>query len=179
METVKAKEILEELLKRMEIDAGVSAKEIEDYIFLEITTPDSALVIGRQGKTLGALQYLVNLIINKKALSQSDKNLVTSEAEAQAGRNKETRERIKVILDTEGYRERRKTRLMELAEKLAQRAKEENTEVFLEPMNPYERRIIHTTLAEDPDVETESVGEGIERQVVISPKGMKSKEQET
>ncbi len=155
METEKAKEILEELLKRMGIDAGISAEEIEDYISLEITTPDSALVIGRQGKTLGALQYLVNLIINK-----------------------ESEERIKVILDTEGYRERRKTRLMELAEKLAQRAKEENTEVFLEPMNPYERRIIHTTLAEDPDVETESVGEGIERQVVISPKGMKSKERE-
>ena len=155
METEKAKEILEELLKRMGIDAGISAKEIEDYIFLEITTPDSALVIGRQGKTLGALQYLVNLIINK-----------------------ESEERIKVILDTEGYRERRKTRLMEIAEKLAQRAKEENTEVFLEPMNPYERRIIHTTLAEDPDVETESAGEGIERQVVIFPKGMKGKEQE-
>ena len=155
METEKAKEILEELLKRMGIDAGISAEEIEDYISLEITTPDSALVIGRQGKTLGALQYLVNLIINK-----------------------ESEERIKVILDTEGYRERRKTRLIELAEKLAQRAKEENTEVFLEPMNPYERRIIHTTLAEDPDVETESVGEGIERQVVISPKGMKSKERE-
>ncbi|MBU4561512.1 KH domain-containing protein [bacterium] len=147
METEKAKEILEELLKKMGIDTGVSAKEIEDYISLEITTPDSALVIGRQGKTLGALQYLVNLIVNK---------------------GKE--ERIKVILDTEGYRERRKARLMELAEKLAQRAKEENTEVFLEPMNPYERRIIHTTLAGDPDVETESVGEGMERQVVISPK---------
>jgi len=146
METEKAKEILEELLKKMGIDTGVSAKEIEDYISLEITTPDSALVIGRQGKTLGALQYLVNLII------------------------KESEERIKVILDTEGYRERRRARLMELAKKLAQRAKEENTEVFLEPMNPYERRIIHTTLAEDPDVETESVGEGMERQVVISPK---------
>ncbi|MBA7622005.1 hypothetical protein ES703_29376 [subsurface metagenome] len=156
MEVERAKEILEELLKRMEIDAGVSAKEIEDYISLEITTPDSALVIGRQGKTLGALQYLVNLIINK-----------------------EKEERIKVILDTEGYRERRKARLMELAKKLAQRAKEGNTEVFLEPMNPYERRIIHTTLAEDPDVETESVGEGIERQVVIIPKGIKGKEQET
>ena len=156
METEKAKEILEELLKKMEIDAGVSAKEIEDYISLEITTPDSALVIGRQGKTLGALQYLVNLIINK-----------------------EKEERIKVILDTEGYRERRKARLMELAKKVAQRAKEENTEVFLEPMNPYERRIIHITLAEDPDVETESVGEGIERQVVIVHKGIKDKEQET
>ncbi len=155
METEKAKEILEELLKKMEIDAGVSAKEIEDYISLEITTPDSALVIGRQGKTLGALQYLVNLIINK-----------------------ESEERIKVILDTEGYRERRKAKLMELAKRLAQRAKEGNTEVFLEPMNPYERRIIHTTLAEDPDVETESVGEGIERQVVIVPKGIKDKEQE-
>lgn len=147
METERAKEILEELLKRMGIDAGVSAKEIEDYIALEITTPDSALVIGRKGKTLEALQYLVNLIINKGQ-----------------------EERIKVILDTEGYRERRKARLMELAKRLAQRAKEENTEVFLEPMNPYERRIIHTTLAEDPDVETESVGEGMERQVVISPK---------
>jgi spoIIIJ-associated protein len=155
MATEKAKEILEELLKRMGVDAGISAKEIEDYISLEITTPDSALVIGRQGKTLGALQYLVNLIINKKS-----------------------QERIKVILDTEGYRERRKARLTELATKLAQRAKEENTEVFLEPMNPYERRIIHTTLAEDPDVETESVGEGIERQVVISPKGIKGEEQE-
>ena len=152
METEKAKEILEELLKGMEIDAGISAKEIEDYISLEITTPDSALVIGRQGKTLGALQYLVNLIINKGS-----------------------EERIKVILDTEGYRERRKAKLMELAKRLAQRAKEGDTEVFLEPMNPYERRIIHTTLAEDPDVETESVGEGMERQVVISPKGKEEK----
>lgn len=154
-ETERTKEILEELLKGMGIDAGVSAKEIEDYISLEITTPDSALVIGRKGKTLEALQYLVNLIINK---------------------GKE--ERIKVILDTEGYRERRKARLIELAKRLAQRAKEGNTEVFLEPMNPYERRIIHTTLAEDPDVETESVGEGMERQVVIIPKGIKGKEQE-
>ena len=152
----RAKEILEELLKGMGIDAGVSAKEIEDYISSEITTPDSALVIGRKGKTLETLQYLVNLIINKGE-----------------------KERIKVILDTEGYRERRKARLMELAKELAQRAKEGNSEVFLEPMNPYERRIIHTTLAEDPDVETESVGEGIERQVVIIPKGIKGKEQET
>lgn len=151
----RAKEIIEELLKRMGIDVGVSAKEIEDYISLEITTPDSALVIGRKGKTLETLQYLVNLIIN-----QGEK------------------ERIKVILDTEGYRERRRVKLMELARTLAQRAKEENTEVFLEPMNPYERRIIHTTLAEDPDVETESVGEGMERQVVISPQGIKGEQQE-
>lgn len=165
-ETERAKEILEELLKGMGIDAGVSAKEIEDYISLEITTPDSALVIGRKGKTLEALQYLVNLIINKEKPRQGG-------IPPKAGE-----ERIKVILDTEGYRERRKARLMELAKRLAQRAKEGNTEVFLEPMNPYERRIIHTTLAEDPDVETESVGEGMERQVVIIPKGIKGKEQE-
>lgn len=167
METERAKEILEELLKGMGIDAGVSAKEIEDYISLEITTPDSALVIGRKGKTLETLQYLVNLIINK------GKPPTKSGIPPKAGE-----ERIKVILDTEGYRERRKARLIELAKRLAQRAKEGNTEVFLEPMNPYERRIIHTTLAEDPDVETESVGEGMERQVVIIPKGIKGKEQE-
>ncbi len=156
METEKAKEILEGLLKGMGIPALVSAKEIEDYISLEITTPDSALVIGRKGKTLEALQYLVNLIINKGKPGIPPK----------AGE-----ERIKVILDTEGYREKRKARLIELAKRLAERVKEEDTEVFLEPMNPYERRIIHTTLAEDPDVETKSVGEGMERQVVISPKG--------
>jgi spoIIIJ-associated protein len=145
----KATQILEGLLKEMGIEAGVSANEVPgDYIALEITTPDSALVIGRQGKTLGALQYLVNLIINKE----------------------QEEERIKVILDIEGYRGRRREKLMELAQKLAQRAKEGNTEVFLEPMNSYERRIIHTALAEDPDVETTSVGEGVERQVVITAK---------
>lgn len=150
----RVQEILEELLKRMGIDAGVSAEEVPgDYISLEITTPDSALVIGRQGKTLGALQYLVNLIINK-----------------------EEEERVKVILDTEGYRGRRKEKLVEIAKQLAQRAKEGNTEVFLEPMNSYERRIIHTTLAEDPDIETKSTGEGVERQVVITLKDIKNKE---
>ena len=116
---------------------------------LAVESPDSALLIGRKGRNLNALQYLINRMVP---------------AERGSG---ETAERL--LVDIEGYYERRRQSLEEMANHLAQRAKETGKEVRVKPLNPQERRIVHLVLEDDPDVQTFSLGNAALRSVVISP----------
>jgi spoIIIJ-associated protein len=109
--------------------------------------PEMGVVIGKRGQTLDSLQHLVGLVVNKGEFAF-----------------------ITVTLDTEGYRRRRKETLEHLAFNLAKKAKHLRKNVVLEPMNPYERRIIHSTLQNDRYVTTYSEGVEPHRYVVIAPK---------
>jgi spoIIIJ-associated protein len=142
----KAKEFLEELIKEMELNLEVKViKDNNDKdVVLNITGDDLAIIIGHRGKTLDSLQYLTNLAVNK---------------------GKE--DYLRVILDAEGYRERRKETLENLALKMANKAKKTGRKVMLEPMPPQERKVIHAVLHNKSDINTYSVGKEPYRKVVI------------
>ncbi len=114
---------------------------------IDLAGEDSGLLIGRRGQTLQALQFLVTLIVRK-----------------QMG------EDVRVVLDVENYRQRRETSLRDMASKVASRVAQTNRSISLEPMSPADRRIIHTSLSEHPEVRTESAGEGENRKVTIMPR---------
>ena len=138
------------LLEKMSFDAKAVVLEdsSEDKIKVNIKGKDSAKVIGYRGETLDSIQYLAVIEANKE--NENDY--------------------IKVVVDAENYRDKRNVTLNSLAKKLAYKATRTNKKVELEPMNPFERRIIHTALQNNQYVETKSEGEGIMRHVVISPK---------
>lgn len=144
----KAKAFLVELLGAMGIEATVNAAFSEEGI-LEITMEgeNMGVIIGKRGATLDSIQYLCTLVINK-------------------GRA----DHVRIKLDTEGYRGRRQETLETLALNLAKKVKRTGHRVVLEPMNPYERRIIHSILQADRAVETHSDGEEPYRKVIISPR---------
>lgn len=143
----KAREFLEGLLIRMSMECGLETRFGDDEILhVNITGPDMGNLIGRRGQTLQALQYLVNVVANR--------------GEAQYQR---------ILLDAEGYRERRAEVLRRLARRKARRVQETGQPVALEPMNPWERRIIHMAVRDIEGVETHSEGEEPNRRVIISP----------
>ena len=149
----KAAEFISDVLGVMGLQNEVknSYNEEEKTIYLEIVGEDMGILIGKRGQTLDSLQYLVSLVVNKNS-----------------------EDYIKVKLDTENYRERRKETLENLAKNIASKVKKTGKSVELEPMNPYERRIIHSALQNDKYVETHSEGEEPDRKVVISlKKGVK------
>jgi spoIIIJ-associated protein len=114
---------------------------------IDLAGEDSGLLIGRRGQTLQALQFLVTLIVRRRL-----------------------GEDVRVVLDVENYRQRRETSLRDMAAKVASRVAQTNRSITLEPMPPADRRIIHTSLAENPEVRTESAGEGENRKVTIMPR---------
>ncbi|AEG62099.1 RNA-binding cell elongation regulator Jag/EloR [Desulforamulus ruminis] len=138
---------LSDVFKSMDLPVEVSITEREQMIHVNMEGPDLGVLIGRRGETLDSLQYLVNLIVNK------DQEV-----------------RHKVILDVEGYRQRREETLQKLASRLADKAKQRGRSVVLEPMNSQERRIIHTALQGRDDIYTFSEGEEPFRKIIISPK---------
>jgi spoIIIJ-associated protein len=146
-------ETLRELLKRMEIEAKVTSRAAEttedepQHWTLEIQGLDLGVLIGRRGETLAALQYITRLIASRKL-----------------GR------RAHIVIDVEGYKSRRESMLKRLAKRMADQAIQRGRTVSLEPMPPHERRIIHLTLRDNPQVTTESVGEGDRRKVTIIPR---------
>lgn len=143
-----AREFLQELLATMGFEAAVEVSEDGQGSYrLDVAGPGLSVVIGRQGQTLGALQYLVTLVVNKRV-----------------GR------RVRLVVDAEGYRTRREEALKETACNWAQQVKETGQECVLDPMSAFDRRIVHTALAEDPDIFTYSEGDDPNRCVVISPK---------
>ena len=149
-EEVKAKVIafLTDVLKAMGIETTLKAEFSEDGILeVNIEGEGMGVIIGKRGTTLDSLQYLATLVVNK-------------------GRN----DHVRMKLDTEGYRARRQETLEKLAINLAKKAKRTGRRVALEPMNPYERRIIHSVLQADRGVETYSEGEEPYRKVVITPR---------
>lgn len=139
--------ILKNLLAEMGIEADVNTRVSDGNIYLNINTPNAGLLIGRRGRTLDAIQHLLNCIVNRSSLVKR-----------------------RVIVDAEQYRERREEILTSLAHKLASKVKTTGQEVVVEPMNPQDRRIIHLALQDDQDVTTFSRGEGSFRSVVITTK---------
>ena len=146
-----AKEILENLLSLAEISAsvnlGAKGSGDEAVISLDIEGEDLGILIGRRGETLSSLQYLVNLIVSRRLKS-----------------------RVGVVVDVEGYRQRRYESLRLLARRLADQVRSTGRSLTLEPMTAGERRIIHLELRDDPYVTTQSIGEGEARKVAILSK---------
>ena len=145
--TAYAMDFLSTIFKKFDIDVKINVTEGEEFITLDLIGKDLGILIGRRGETLDALQYLTNLTVARHF-----------------------EERCKIILDVEGYRSKREESLARLAKKLADRVKESGKNMSLEPMSPYERRIIHTVLQSDDQVRTFSEGEEPYRKVVIAKK---------
>jgi len=145
----KAKKFLSDVFSAMGIQAEIdlSYDEINTTLDINIKGDEMGVLIGKRGQTLDSLQYLVSLVVNKN-----------------------NDEYIKIKLDTENYRARRKETLENLAKNIAYKVKRTRKPVSLEPMNPYERRIIHSALQNDKYVETYSEGEEPYRKVVINLK---------
>ena len=144
----KAQEFLQDLTKLMGVNVSVAvATDEEGNVRVNMDGDTLGILIGRRGETLDALQYLTSLQVNK-------------------GQNNYTR----VTLDTEGYRAKREEALVRLANRMANRAQKTGRKVSLEPMNPYERRILHSALQDHPAVTTHSEGEEPNRHVVITLK---------
>jgi spoIIIJ-associated protein len=143
-----ARRTLEEILALIPLEATVAASRGEGRITLMVQGDRSGLLIGRKGKTLDALQFLVNKIISK-ALDK----------------------KIDVVIDSENYRRRKEDSLTQLALKMGDKAKRIKKPVTTNPMNPHDRRLIHLALKDDPQLETRSRGEGLLKRVVIIPKG--------
>ncbi|MDR0410487.1 MAG: protein jag [Treponema sp.] len=142
---------VENIIKRMGYTGEISVAFRENRkIGFKIDSADSSILIGKKGKNLDALQLLANLYASK--LGRGD---------------------IRVILDSENYRLRREETLVRLAYTVADRVKETRTSILLEPMNPFDRRLIHTTINDIADIETKSEGEGIYKQVRVFYKGPK------
>ena len=139
---------LGELLQKMNTPAPVLAADTENGLRLCIDAETMGLLIGRRGETLDAMQYLVSLVANK---------------------NRKDEGYIRVTLDTEGYRSRREETLKRLARKNAVHVRQSGRPVAMEPMNPYERRILHSALQGFSGVTTHSEGEEPNRHVVITP----------
>lgn len=144
-----AKKFLDDVFAAMKMEVSVSAKydEAEKELEVDLTGDDMGILIGKRGQTLDSLQYLVSLVVNKGQ-----------------------EEYVRVKLDTENYRQRRKATLENLAKNIAYKVKRTKRPVSLEPMNPYERRIIHSALQEDKYVTTYSEGEEPFRKVVVALK---------
>ena len=132
---------------QMEVESKCDFDEASSTLSVEMSGDEMGVLIGKRGQTLDALQYLVSLVVNKSA-----------------------EQYIHVKLDTENYRERRKQTLENLAKNIAFKVKRSHRSVSLEPMNPYERRIIHSALQQDRFVTTHSEGEEPYRKVVVTPK---------
>jgi spoIIIJ-associated protein len=145
----RAARMLAEMMQHMGVEATTKVvEEDEAQAVIDIQGEELGLLIGKHGQTLAAIQHLLGLMTNK---------------------GEEQRKRI--ILDAQGYRERREESLRHLALASARKAKQTGEPVTLDPLLPHERRIIHTVLAEDPDVATRSIGEDPTRRIVIEPKG--------
>ncbi len=141
---------VDNLLRLMKVAASATVRPQQesdvDTIEMDVEGEDSGLLIGRRGETLRALQFVVNLVVGRRA----------------EGR---------VVLDVEGYRERRYVSLRSLASRVADRVAATGRSITLEPMTPAERRAIHLSLADHPQVSTESTGMGDQRKVMVLPKG--------
>lgn len=145
----KAKDFLKEVFDAMNMVVVVDVKYDEENrnVDIDLSGDEMGVLIGKRGQTLDSLQYLVSLVVNK-----------------------DVEEYIRVKVDTENYRKRRKETLESLAKNIAYKVKRTKRPVSLEPMNPYERRIIHSALQNDKYVTTHSEGEEPFRRVVVTMK---------
>ena len=141
-----AKTFLQDVAKEMGLKVNVKVSSNKDNVYVDIDGEDSGTIIGKRGSTLDALQYLTSLVVNK------DQNNY-----------------IRIVIDAENYREKREKTLEKLAFRLADKALRSGRSVRLEPMNPYERKVIHTALQQRKGVTTRSEGEEPYRRVIIEP----------
>ena len=141
----KAEAFLSGLTRRMDVPVSIETMETAEQLRMQMSGENMSLLIGRRGETLDALQYLTSLTVNR-------------------GRE----DYLRISIDTENYRAKREEALRKLAVRMAGRAKKTGKRVALEPMNPYERRILHSALQNDPDVTTHSEGEEPYRRVIIT-----------
>lgn len=142
-----ATEFIFSICQAIDIKADIQVSKTGEHWHINISGPELGLLIGRRGDTLDALQYLTNLAVAKK-LS----------------------ERVRIVVDVEGYRLRREETLIRLAKRLSDKVKRTGTRIVLEPMNPHERRIIHTSLQDETRISTFSEGDDPNRRVVIALK---------
>lgn len=146
----EAKYFLVKVCREFGVKPEFELQENKEHTVINIRGEDLGILIGRRGDTLDSLQYLTNLAVNKDSSEISD--------------------RVKIILDVEGYRGRREETLIKLAQRLSEKVKRTRSRVVLEPMNPHERRVIHTALQNDNAIQTYSEGEEPYRKVVITLK---------
>lgn len=150
METTEdhiALSFLKEVTEQMGLDIDISAKANETSVFVDIHGKDSGTIIGKRGQTLDAIQYLTSLVVNK-----------------------DHDDYVRVVVDAENYRSKREVTLENLANRLANKVVKTKRSVKLEPMNPYERKVIHATLQNHPRVKTRSEGQEPYRRVIIELK---------
>ena len=143
----KAVKFMKDVFASIEMEVEVTASFEDEVLNVEMSGEDMGVLIGKRGQTLDSLQYLTSLVVNKGKSGY-----------------------VRVKVDTENYRSRRKETLENLAKNIAYKVKRTRRPVFLEPMNPYERRIIHSALQNDPYVTTHSEGEEPYRKVVVTLK---------
>lgn len=143
-------DFITEVIAKMGYEAKVDIMFREERkIGIRLDSESSSILIGRKGKNLDALQLLLNVYAGRLG-----------------------REDVRVILDTENYRIRREETLVRLAYTTADKVRSSHNSILLEPMNPFERRLIHTTLNDIPDIETKSEGDGLYKQVRVLYKGL-------
>lgn len=143
-----ARQIVDELLQKMKIEYQIESVEWDSGVTrINIVGKDMGLLIGRKGETLNALQFIAGLMVNRKR-----------------------EQKMRIILDVEDYRKKREQSLEALALRLSDKVKQTQKNVIMRPMNPQERRIVHTILQEDPQLVTYSMGDEPNRKVVIALK---------
>lgn len=147
VEEHEALTFLKDITGKMGLDLDFNARVGEDLVYVEMSGKDSRTVIGKRGQTLDAIQYLTSLVVNK-----------------------EKEKYTKVVVDAENYRAKRERTLEQLANRLAAKVVKTRKHIRLEPMNPYERKVIHATLQKNPNITTRSEGEEPYRRVVIELK---------
>ena len=141
-----ARELMLGLLERMEVRAEVEGFLKEGSVYLDIRGDTDGILIGKHGRTLEALQVLMNRMVNKQA-----------------------KDPVRVLVDIDHYRDRRSDSLARMASRLGERVKSTGKAITIGPYNAQERRVIHVTLKEDPALKTESLGEGVFKRLTISP----------
>ena len=142
-----AETFLKEITEKMGLNLQIKVQGNDSFIYVEMDGKDSGTIIGKRGQTLDAIQYLTSLVVNK---------------------DKEKYQRV--VVDAENYREKRERTLEQLANRLADKVIKSRKSVRLEPMNPYERKVIHATLQSNPKVTTRSEGDEPYRRVIIELK---------
>lgn len=138
---------LKEVTKEMGLDLDITMKVGKETIYIDLLGKDSGTIIGKRGQTLDAIQYLTSLVVNKNQQNYT-----------------------RVVVDAENYRAKREKTLEQLALRLASKVVKSKKSVKLEPMNPYERKVIHATLQNHPQVTTKSEGQDPYRRVIIELK---------
>lgn len=143
---VVARETLQNIISLISVDSKISAEKKGDDIILNIEGNNPGILIGPKGKTLEALEFIINKAVNRAS-----------------------KKKVRVIVDSENYRQRREESLKRLALKMGEKAKKTKKTVTIDPISPHDRRIIHLTLKEDTQVQTKSEGEGLFKRVFIIP----------